>query len=505
MIKTAFISVWDKTGLIPLAAQLKEHGWNLIASGGTARQLIEGGLQVTPVREVTGEPELFGGRVKTLHPAIHAGILAPDTEEARSTLRDRGWPLIDLIVVNLYPFQDIINDPETTPTRAIEYIDIGGAALLRAGAKNYQRVAVLSDPRDYPRDLAVLEDPGYRKEMAWKSFAVTAAYDTAIASYFHQSTGAKGIKTHVLFPSQQLRYGENPHQKAAFYADRPGGTPFHGKLLQGKPLSYNNLLDLESAWRSVRRFEKPAAVVVKHASPCGVAQAGSAAKALSLAVASDPISAFGSVIACNHAVDAAFVKALGDLFLECLIAPDISEGAHQQLAGNKNLRLIQAPIDKPLPRTEMRSLPGGYLEQETDPGDPEPGPAWEVVTERQPTPEEVSALQFAWKAVMDVKSNAVLLAKTEGEMCFTVGIGGGQPNRVGCLRTAGFRAGKAAAGSVLASDAFFPFPDGIQLAAELGVSAVVQPGGSRNDPQVIAEADQHEIAMVFTSLRHFRH
>jgi len=504
-MKRALLSVWDKRELVPFAQKLTENGWQLIASGGTSLALNEANLKVISVRDLTGEPELFGGRVKTLHPAIHAGILAPDTEAARGQLHARGWGPIDLVVVNLYPFQDVIKNPQASHSQAIEHIDIGGVALLRAAAKNYQRVVSLCDPDDYPADLSKLEQESFREKMAYKAFATTAAYDDAIFRYFGHRSGSPQPTKHLLFPVQQLRYGENPHQGATFYASEPGGSPFHGRLLQGKPLSYNNLLDLEGAWQAAQRFERPAAVVVKHTSPCGVAEADQVEDALPLALESDPVSAFGSVIASNCPISESFVDKLGDLFIECLIAPDFTKGALQKLAGNQNLRLVQTPLDQMPPRKELRSISGGFLEQDIDQGYPEGSPSWEVVTERQPTAQELDTLRFAWKAVLDVKSNAVLLARTENNTHFTVGIGGGQPNRVDSLRIAGWRAEDRAGGSVLASDAFFPFPDGIRLAADLGVTALVQPGGSIRDQEVIDEANRLELTMLFTGVRHFRH
>lgn len=504
-MKTALLSVWDKTGLVPFASRLAAAGWRLIASGGTARALEAAGLVVTSVEGITGEPEMLGGRVKTLHPAIHAGLLARPTDDDLAALRARGWPAIDLAVVNLYPFEQAIADPKSTLVEAIENIDIGGVALLRAAAKNFSRVAVLCDPADYPEDPATLEDPDHRLRLAHKAFALAARYDAAIEGYFAALRGEGAPLRLTLYPSLPLRYGENPHQQAVFYSLQPGGTPLNGRLLQGKPLSYNNLLDLDSAWSAVRRFAEPAVAVVKHASPCGIAVAPRPEDAIGPAVASDPVSAFGGVIAANREVSAAFVTSLGDLFVECIVAPSFSSEARRLLAGRKNLRLLEASLDAPRARHELRSVEGGYLWQERDLGDPLDAPAWRVVSRRAPTEAEMAALRFAWQAVQPLKSNAVLLARAEAGRAFTVGIGSGQPNRADCVRIAGQRAGSRAAGSVLASDAFFPFPDGVQAAAELGVTAVVQPAGSVRDEEVIAAADALGLALVFTGVRHFRH
>ena len=342
-MKTALLSVWDKTGLVDLGRRLTAAGWRLIASGGTAQALEAAGLVVTPVERIAGEPEMLGGRVKTLHPAIHAGLLARDNDEDRAALRARGWPVIDLAVVNLYPFEQTVADPKTTRAEAIEHIDIGGVALLRAAAKNYARVAVLCDPADYPDDLAVLEDPDHRLRLARKAFALAARYDAAIEDYFAALCGEAAPWRLTLYPSLPLRYGENPHQQAVFYSSQPGGTPLNGRLLQGKPLSYNNLLDLDSAWGAVTRFAEPAVVVVKHASPCGIAVAARPEDAIGPALATDPISAFGGVIATNREVSAAFVALLGDLFVECIAAPSFSDEARALLAARKNLRLLQIP------------------------------------------------------------------------------------------------------------------------------------------------------------------
>ncbi len=504
MNKTAVISVWNKSGIIPLAQKLVEEGWELIASGGTARVLQEAGIDVIPIEEITGEPEMFDGRVKTLHSALHAGILAPGTEAAREELEKKSWRRIGLVVVNLYPFQSIIQEEGISWERAVEFIDIGGSALMRAGAKNHQQVTVLTDPEDYPDDLRKLEELYFRRRMARKAFQISADYDRAISRYFGSELGEPEPQERILHAPVALRYGENPHQGAVFYPARSGGIPFYGKLLGGKPLSYNNLLDLDGAIRSAARFQRPAVVVVKHTSPCGIAAGESVEKALPLAVASDPVSAFGSVIACNREVNAGFADALGDLFLECLAAPAFTEDAKEILARRENLRLFQIPLERSLNLRELKSISGGYLEQDVDQGDPGDG-KWQVVTGKQPSDLEWTLLRFAWRAVMDVKSNAVLLAAGNKNKRYTVGIGGGQPNRVDCVRIAGERAGDRAAGSVLASDAFFPFPDGIQLAASLGVTAVIQPGGSIRDNEVIKEADRLGVGMVFTGTRHFRH
>jgi len=504
-MKTALLSVWNKTGVIEFAQRLAAANWHLVASGGTARALRQAGLAVTEVSQITGEPEMFDGRVKTLHPAIHAGLLARDTETDRADLAARGWEAIDLVIVNLYPFEQVVANPKTTLAEAIENIDIGGVVLLRAAAKNFARVTVLSDPADYPEDLSALDDASYRQGMARKAFATTARYDAAIQMYFAVLKDETIPLQVNLYPAQTLRYGENPHQSAAYYTEKSGDGPMGGRLLQGKPLSYNNMLDLDGAWSSTLNFDAPTAVVVKHVSPCGIASAPRVEQAIAPAIACDPISAFGSVIASNRLVNAEFVCGLGDLFVECIAAPQFTPEALELLSTKKNLRLLQISLDAPRAEYELRSVVGGYLRQSVDIGDPTGAPAWRVVTKRQPTADEMNALKFAWKAVQPVKSNAILLAQSDGEINFTVGIGGGQPNRVDCVRIAGERAGARAAGSVLASDAFFPFPDGIQTAAEMGVTAIIQPGGSVRDEQVIAAADELELAMVFTGMRHFRH
>ena len=501
----ALLSVWNKEGIVELAGQLAEAGWELVASGGTAAALQEAGLDVIPVSDLTGEPEMLDGRVKTLHPAVFAAILARDSDSDRKELKERDWQPLDLVVVNLYPFEEIIRDPETTLDQALEMIDIGGNSLLRAAAKNFPRTTVLCDPADYPDALQEMEALPFRRKMARKAFARTAAYDAAIRSYMDQREGIPAPLRIAAYPVLNLRYGENPHQAARLYGPSVDSTPMGGRLLQGKPLSYNNLLDLDGAWCTVRGFQKPAAAVVKHTSPCGAAVAADPAEAVRLAIASDPVSAFGSVIACNREIDVAFLEAVGDLFVECIAAPSFDTDALALLQNKKNLRALQVPQVNPVHWDEMRTIFGGLLVQQSDPCEPDSAEGWKVVSERPPSESEFETLRFAWKAVQTVKSNAVVLAKSEAESRFTVGIGGGQPNRVDCVRIAGERAGERGPGSVLASDAFFPFPDGIEAAQELGVTAVVQPGGSRRDSLVIDAVNKAGMAMIFTGMRHFRH
>ena len=502
---TALFSVWDKTGLADFAARLHARGWELVASGGTARSLAEADLPVRQVSDLTGEPEMLGGRVKTLHPAVHAGLLARDTPEDRAELEARGWRSIDLVAVNLYPFEEIVTQPDTTLEQAVEHIDIGGVTLLRAAAKNFARVTALCDPADYPLALDPPDPATFRQRMAHKAFARTTAYDAAIETYFSRLI-AEPIPLHLTYyPSLELRYGENPHQQAIFYSATPYGAPMGGETLQGKPLSYNNLLDLDAAWRTAVAYAEPTVVVVKHSSPCGIATAPNAAEAVAPAIASDPVSAFGSVIACNRVVDEAFIEALGDVFVECLVATGFNDGARRRLGTRQNLRLIKMPTTGLTERYELRSVVGGLLWQTLDVGDPTHAPPWRVVTRRQPSEREMDDMRFAWQTCQSVKSNAVVLAHSDSRCRFTVGIGGGQPNRVDCVRIAGERAGERADGAVLASDAFFPFPDGVEVASTLGVTAIVQPGGSVRDATVIEAADDMELAMVFTGVRHFRH
>jgi phosphoribosylaminoimidazolecarboxamide formyltransferase/IMP cyclohydrolase len=498
----ALLSVYDKTGLLDFAGGLVGLGWELIASGGTARLLSQNQIPVTEVAEYTGSPEILDGRVKTLHPAIHGGLLARDRDADRAELERQGWGMIDLVAVNLYPFEATIARPDVTWEDAIENIDIGGVALIRAAAKNQDRVTLLCDPADYPAALQSLAESGavpaaLRRKLALKGFRLTAWYDTAISSYLSGSEQAENL---TLYPVQRLRYGENPHQKATLYSYTPGAGPLGGQVLQGKELSYNNLLDLDAAWQAVTSFERATICIVKHLSPCGIASADGLEAAYRAALASDPVSAFGGVIAANRPLDEATARAMSDLFIECIAAPGFAKGARAVLAAKKNLRLVEIADLKIEPGVEMRSITRGVLKQSVDFGDP-PGPAWQIVSERAPTEEEWQALRFAWKACQHVKSNAIVFARGEA----TVGIGGGQPNRVDSVRIAVERAGERCRQAVMASDAFFPFPDSVEVAARAGITAVVHPGGSLRDAETIAAANAAGLALVTTGVRHFRH
>ena len=617
----ALISVYDKSGLVPFAKRLAACGWRFLASGGTAATLKEAELEPIDIAAYTGSPELLAGRVKTLHPAIHAGILARPSDEDFAELHAHGYEPIDLVVVNLYPFEETVRrlkadakvlchtkpnedtaesaniaaDTNSFPivqsaslgeADIVEQIDIGGVALLRAAAKNYARVGVLCDPADYNLVACEIEKGSLSsftlRTLAAKAFARTRDYDTAIAAWFAESiaegpssgssimqaprlssfgtiAGDAGDETPgsvfslVGRVERMLRYGENPHQKAFFVLpaeisagqlskeiftlfkepvlsaepiistepilekrsgqpDAIGQTkcdsasgiisgPLGGHVLGGKELSYNNLLDLDAAWRAVLDFEAPAAVIVKHLSPCGAAEANSLREAYEAALACDPVSAFGGIVALNRRLDSETALILKELFIECIAAPGFDEAGLEILRAKKNLRLIEAdPFVFLREARELRSAAGGLLVQEQDRGDPI-DTKWSVVGKRQPTAAELEALRFAWKLVRHVRSNAIVLASGRA----AVGIGGGQTNRVDAVKQACERAGGRARGSALASDAYFPFADGIEAAAEAGVAAVVQPGGSVRDAEVLAAADKLGIAMVYTGVRHFRH
>jgi phosphoribosylaminoimidazolecarboxamide formyltransferase/IMP cyclohydrolase len=500
----ALISVWDKTGLVPFAQALRGLGVELVSSGGTAAELRQAGLEVREVAEVTGFPEMLDGRVKTLHPAIHGGILARrDKQEHLDQLAQHGIGAIDLVVCNLYPFA---SDP------SIELIDIGGVALLRAAAKNHDAVAVLTEPADYDVVLSELKlyhevtEPT-RRRLAGQTFALTASYDARIAGWLQEKLFPERLPL-GLERSLDLRYGENPHQQAAFYtlAGDKGAFPSLAGMrqLHGKELSFNNLLDMDAAVGCASSFEDPCAAIIKHTNPCGLAVRADLAEAYRQALAGDPVSAYGSVIACNREVDVATAKAMDDLFIEVLAAPAFDAAALEVLRSKKNRRLIEMPGDwtvQPSPYKELdfKRVRGGFLVQSRDYDAKELG--FEVVTQARPTPEQVEDLKFAWKVCRHVKSNAIVLARDR----MLLGVGAGQMSRVESVDIAVDKSGGRACGSVLASDAFFPFADGLEHAIEAGIGAAIQPGGSTRDAEVIAAADRAGIPMVFTGERHFKH
>jgi len=497
----AILSVHDKTGIVDFAQGLAGLGWTLLASGGTARLLRENHLNVTEVADYTKSPEILGGRVKTLHPAIHGGLLARSTEEDHQQLTSLGWDYIDLVAVNLYPFEATIARKDATDDEIIENIDIGGVTLIRAAAKNHGRVTLVCDPADYGPVLEELEkgeiSADTRRILAHKGFTVTARYDNLIAGYLSDN---ETVDLH-LYQVQVLRYGENPHQSAALFSYTAGEGPLGGKLLQGKELSYNNLLDLDAAWRAAVSFDEPSICIVKHLSPCGIAIAEKQLDAYKAAYACDPISAFGGVIAANRPFEAETAYSFGEHFVECIAAPGFNSEAKKILSARKNLRLVEMPGTEIKPDIEFRSVNHGLLRQDIDLGDPGSGSSWKVVSKRKPTDAELKSLHFAMKACQHVKSNAIVFVQGTA----TVGIGGGQPNRVDCVRIAAARAGDKSKGAVMASDAFFPFPDSIEVAAQAGITAIVQPGGSTRDEEAIQTANGHNIAMVVTGVRHFRH
>ncbi|MCO6449926.1 MAG: bifunctional phosphoribosylaminoimidazolecarboxamide formyltransferase/IMP cyclohydrolase [Caldilineales bacterium] len=504
----ALLSLSDKTGLIEFAKALDEIGFELVASGGTATAIANAGLPVIPVSDLTGYPEILGGRVKTLHPAIHGPILARPTDEHMAELAAHGMQAIDLVVCNLYPFEKTVAALDVGELDAVEQIDIGGVTLLRAAAKNFERVAVVVDPQDYDRLTEVLAGDGIsqeeRRRLALKAFRHTAAYDAAIASYLTRQvegdTPTPEILNLVAERVQALRYGENPHQQAAFYRWRGYEPAF--EQLQGKELSYNNLGDLHGAWGAAMDFDTPTVAIIKHANPCGLAMDDDLVVAYERALACDPVSAFGSIIAVNRPVDLPLVEAIGSLFVEVLAAPEFTPDALERLSKKHNLRVMagKARMATGSPRfpLQLSTIEGGLLAQTWD---EQFVAKTEVVSQRQPTAQEMADLLFAWRVAKWVKSNAILFAKNQA----TVGVGAGQMSRVDAVRYAGMKAGENAQGAVMSSDAFFPFPDGIEAAAEFGITAVIQPGGSVRDDEVIAVVDRLGLAMVFTGMRHFRH
>jgi phosphoribosylaminoimidazolecarboxamide formyltransferase / IMP cyclohydrolase len=537
-MKRAILSVYDKTGLVEFARGLVELGFELIASGGTARALSAAGLPVTQVDQITGSPEILGGRVKTLHPAVHGGILARRTPEHLAELASHGIAPVDLVVCNLYPFAATVARPGVTEAEAVEEIDIGGVTLLRAAAKNFESVTVVCDPADYADVLREVEaeakvkakaevkvEPlsldlnlSLNRRLALKAFRHTAAYDAAIATWLSGTVEKdQPLPTSLNLAAERvqlLRYGENPHQQAALY--RWAGAAPAFEQLQGKELSYNNIVDLEAAWAMPHEFAEPTVAIIKHTNPSGLASAGNLVDAYRLAFACDPVSAFGSIIAVNREADRALVEEIGTLFVEVLAAPAYTPDALAWLAEHKkNCRVMIARQDDPAvgtrigtddtgliiaPALMLRSVAGGLLAQTPDDTGVNEA-AWQVVTQRQPTEAERRSLAFAWLAAKHVKSNAIVFVRGTA----TVGVGAGQMNRVDSVYLAARRAGDRAEGAVLGSDAFFPFADGIEAAAAAGVIAIIQPGGSLRDDEAIAAADRLGLTMVFTGERHFRH
>jgi phosphoribosylaminoimidazolecarboxamide formyltransferase/IMP cyclohydrolase len=516
-VTRALISVSDKAGVAEFARALSGLGVQILSTGGTAKLLEKEGLKVTEVSAHTGFPEMLDGRVKTLHPKIHGGILARrDSREHMAAIEKAGIAPIDLIVVNLYPFQATIADPDCTLENAIENIDIGGPAMLRAAAKNYGGVAVVVDPADY---ATVLEEiratggvgPATRFALAKKVFAHTASYDGAIANHLFSLDAEDRRRPYPdvlnlqFVKRQEMRYGENPHQSAAFYRDQhpvAGGIAAFS-VLQGKELSYNNVADSDAAWECVKSFAEPACVIVKHANPCGVAIAGNPLAAYRKAFATDPTSAFGGILAFNRALDRATAEEIGKQFAEVIIAPRVEPAAREFLASKQNLRVLEVPISHDAQAHDYKRVGGGLLVQSSDSKTLEQQDLT-VKTKKQPTDGQWADLLFAWKVAKYVKSNAIVFCRDGA----TVGVGAGQMSRIDSARIAAIKAhnaGLSIAGSVVASDAFFPFRDGLDAVIDAGAAAVIQPGGSVRDEEVIAAADERGIAMVFTGVRHFRH
>jgi phosphoribosylaminoimidazolecarboxamide formyltransferase/IMP cyclohydrolase len=514
-IRRALLSVTDKTGVAEFARQLAGHGVELISTGGTAKALREAGLAVRDVAEVTGFPEMLGGRVKTLHPRIAGGILAVRSDpDHMKALAEHEIAPIDMVVVNLYAFEQVAARPGVPFDEVIENIDIGGPSLLRAAAKNFRDVAVVTDPGDYDALAREMAEHGaaLSAETLWrlaqKAFAVTAAYDRTIAATLSQASPSAGMDARegealptvldIRVPRRLgLRYGENPHQQAALYAS--GGAGIAGaRQLHGKELSYNNLVDLDAAWQLIQEFQQPAVAIIKHTNPCGCAEQESLAEAFRKARECDPVSAFGSVIALNRVADAAAAREMSDLFIEAIAAPGYEPEALEIFQKKKNLRLLE--VSDAGPALMVRSISGGYLAQTQDRLAVR-AEDLKVVTERPPSDDEMRALLFAWKVVKHVKSNALVYALA-GQ---TVGIGAGQMSRVDAARFGAAKAVLELKGTVVASDAFFPFPDGLEEVAGHGATAVIQPGGSVRDDEVIGAANRLGLAMVFTGVRHFRH
>ena len=521
MIQSALISVSDKTGLVEFAKELAAMNVSILSTGGTAQLLKKNGIAVTEVADYTGFPEMMDGRVKTLHPKVHGGILARrDMASHMDAIAKHGINTIDMVVVNLYPFQQTVAKEDCTLEDAIENIDIGGPAMLRSAAKNYRDVAVVCDPADYADIIAEMKkndgslSTDTKFELSKKTFSHTAQYDGAIANYMSSLKADKKHQNRKAYPEilnlqfekvQDMRYGENPHQSAAFYREKDiePGTLASYRQLQGKELSYNNISDADAAWECVKNFDEPACVIIKHANPCGVAVGKDLLDAYQKALQTDPEAAFGGIIAFNGELDARTSEEVSKLFVEVLIAPSFTEEAKSIFNRKKNLRLLEISLGKNNNAFDMKRVGGGLLVQSPDIVDVI-ATDLKIVTKQQPTPQQMADMLFASKVVKFVKSNAIVFCGNG----MALGIGAGQMSRVDAARTATMKAenaGLSLKGSVVASDAFIPFRDGLDIVANAGATAVIQPGGSVRDPEVIAAADEHGIAMVFTSIRHFRH
>ena len=517
-IERAILSVTDKSGLIEFARKLIAQRVELVSTGGTAKLLRDAGLGVKDISDLTGFPEMLDGRVKTLHPKVHGGILHRREDSGhRAAVAEHGIQPIDMVVVNLYAFEKTAAKPGAHFEELIENIDIGGPSMIRSAAKNFQDVAVVTSPADYDAIAEEMQRSkgALSKETKWrlaqKAFATTAAYDSAIASTIERigsdfvvqspEAGAANFPKHLRLSFQKvsdLRYGENPHQKAAMYADNSGSGVAHARQVQGKELSYNNIVDLQAAWDLAQEFEEPVCAIIKHTNPCGTATGKTLAEAYVRALACDPVSAFGGVIGVNRTVDAAAAAEMAKLFLEVVAAPAFDEGAKAAFAAKKNLRLVEVPAGQQ--NWVLKNISGGMLVQDADRHKLADADL-KVVTRRSPTTEEKRALLFAWKVCKHVKSNAILFAR-DGQ---TVGVGAGQMSRVDASRVGVMKAQLPLKGTVAASDAFFPFPDGVEEIAKSGATAIIQPGGSVRDQEVIDAADRLGMAMIFTGVRHFRH
>lgn len=510
MKKRALISVSNKANIVPFAAGLVEAGYEILSTGGTLKLLVDEGIAAKSVETVTGFPEILDGRVKTLHPNVHGGLLAKRNNPAHvRALEENNIAPIDMVVVNLYPFKETVTKAGVTEEEIIENIDIGGPTMLRASAKNFTDVIVVVDPSDYDQVLQAEQANGLdnvaRKKLAAKVFRHTAHYDAMIARYFNETTEEVFPESYTVTYEkvQDLRYGENPHQQAAFYEDvqHDGVSLATAKQLHGKELSFNNIQDANAALEIVAEYEEAAVVAVKHMNPCGIGLADNLNDAFTRAYEADPISIFGGIIACNKEVDEATAKQMHEIFLEIVMAPSFTEEALAILTQKQNIRLLEMKEIETAQKTQkITTVKGGILVQTSDDGKVEAADL-QVVTDREPTKEELADLLFSWKAVKHVKSNAIVLAKDKQ----TIGVGAGQMNRVGAAKIALEQAGDKAKGAVLASDAFFPMPDTVEKAAKAGITAIIQPGGSKRDQDSIDVCNAHNIAMVCTNMRHFKH